>query len=151
MSLIDKKELIGYFGEPIKSVVSYNNDAKAQGKIYNSLAFCFESLDCSKTFSNGMRMMQTIDLRYRTNISEAIYIIEHCIEGTEEQTRLYNELVQIHINNLEYEKANPPIPRVLGKKQKVSREPKERKEKVPKEPKVKVEKPQLKFSFKLSL
>lgn len=66
----------------------------------------FNDLDCTRLY-NGRRICQTIDLTYRSNLGELFYLIDNY--NIPECNDVLSKLIEIHNNNLEYEKINPPI------------------------------------------
>ena len=59
-------------------------------------------MDCT-LYEGTYRQAQTIDFHYTYEVTKALYIIEHFIEGEENQ-----KLLDRHLANIEYEKIHPP-------------------------------------------
>ena len=92
-------------------------------------------LDCTRVTSSGMRLMQTIGYPYMREISITLFIIELNDDSTKKE-ELLNILNKRHLDNLEYEKENPPVwydKKLKGKVNTKIKEPK-----TPKEPKITV-------------
>ena len=68
--------------------------------------YTFRQIDCTRVTKEGMRLMQTIGVDYRSNITELLYAIENY---GNDKSELYEKLINIHNKNIEYEKINPPI------------------------------------------
>ena len=66
----------------------------------------FNDLDCTRLY-NGRRICQTIDITYRHNLGELFYLIDNY--DIPEVNDVIKKLLEIHNNNIEYEKINPPI------------------------------------------
>lgn len=64
-------------------------------------------LDCTQTFKDGIRVIQTIEYKYVSEISQMYYLIKNYFKDCEDE-RLA-ELLEAHNKNIEYEKINPPI------------------------------------------
>lgn len=65
-------------------------------------------LDCSRII-NGMRMMQTIGYPYKREISSYLYALGTVSGYIEHEWDWIDKLENRHINNILYEKENPPI------------------------------------------
>lgn len=94
-------------------------------------------LDCTRTFPNGMRVIQTIDYVYKHNITVCNALID-MLDG-EVHDRYVEILKDIHAKNLEYEKSITPVvyDSKRKSKSKTKKEPKEPKEPKEKKPSVK--------------
>lgn len=77
------------------------NDIRNKG-IDEALEYKFKLLDCTRTFPNGTRLIQTIDHTYKSIISEFNYVFENYDESI--KNNWINKLIQRHLDNLEYEK-----------------------------------------------
>ena len=70
-------------------------------------------LDCSRTYNDGTRAMQTIGYPYRYEINAYLYVIDNCIDYVKHpnlnKQDLYDRLLALHVLNLAYEKDNPPV------------------------------------------
>ena len=82
-------------------------------------------LDCSRTFPNGMRIIQTIDYIYKHYISVCKYLIDILDEPL--KSEYMQQLEDIHAKNLDYEESVKPV--VYTKTKKASKKPKVAKEK----------------------
>ena len=83
-----------------------NNNIVEKG-IENYLSLLLVYLDCSRIINN-MRMMQTIGYTYKRYISTYIYILNNILDKTK-YSEYVNNLISLHLKNLDYEKENPPI------------------------------------------
>lgn len=66
-------------------------------------------LDCTRTYNDGSRVMQTIGYPYQRQISIYLYALSGLAEDTNYEQEWLNKLLERHKANLEYEKDNPPI------------------------------------------
>ena len=66
------------------------------------------SADCTVTNKDGVRLRQTIDYTYKSIISKVLYCISK-LEDNDTRNDYYNQLVEIHKNNLLHEAINPPV------------------------------------------
>ena len=83
-----------------------NNNIVEKG-IENYLSLLLVYLDCSRIINN-MRMMQTIGYTYKRYISTYIYILNNILDKNK-YSEYVNNLISLHLKNLDYEKENPPI------------------------------------------
>ena len=83
-----------------------NNNVVEKG-IENYLSLLLVYLDCSRIINN-MRMMQTIGYTYKRYISTYIYILNNILDKNK-YSEYVNNLISLHLKNLDYEKENPPI------------------------------------------
>ena len=83
-----------------------NNNIVEKG-IENYLSLLLVYLDCSRIINN-MRMMQTIGYTYKRYISTYIYILNNLLDKNK-YSEYVNNLISLHLKNLDYEKENPPI------------------------------------------
>lgn len=83
-----------------------NNNIVEKG-IENYLSLLLVYLDCSRIINN-MRMMQTIGYTYKRYISTYIYILNNILDKNK-YSEYINNLISLHLKNLDYEKENPPI------------------------------------------
>ena len=83
-----------------------NNNIVEKG-IENYLSLLLVYLDCSRIINN-MRMMQTIGYPYKRYISTYIYILNNILDKNK-YSEYVNNLISLHLKNLDYEKENPPI------------------------------------------
>ena len=83
-----------------------NNNIVEKG-IENYLSLLLVYLDCSRIINN-MRIMQTIGYTYKRYISTYIYILNNILDKTK-YSEYVNNLISLHLKNLDYEKENPPI------------------------------------------
>lgn len=83
-----------------------NNNIVEKG-IENYLSLLLVYLDCSRIINN-MRIMQTIGYTYKRYISTYIYILNNILDKTK-YSEYINNLISLHLKNLDYEKENPPI------------------------------------------
>lgn len=104
-----KKALLilkGYYEEASDFTKDFiNNEIAYIGKDAY-FEYAFRQIDCTRITKDGMRLMQTIGVDYRSNITELLYAIE--VYG-DNKPELYEKLIDIHNKNIEYEKINPPI------------------------------------------
>lgn len=61
-------------------------------------------LNCSFVSKNGNRIIQTNDKRYNYELTCVVYMIEKY--GGDDKDYYYNELINRHFNNLEFERIN---------------------------------------------
>ena len=67
-------------------------------------------LDCTRTYNDGSRVMQTIGYPYQRQISIYLYALEKLnIRSDLSKQEYTNKLLERHKANIEYEKNNPPI------------------------------------------
>lgn len=89
-----------------RCVLSELKHEDASSVLYRHL----EYIDCTKTISNGMRIIQTINRNYNFELHRLFCLLDTIKEENED---LYNEvsnrILEIHNNNLEFEKVVPPI------------------------------------------
>ena len=83
-----------------------NNEVVEKG-IENYLSLLLVYLDCSRIINN-MRIMQTIGYTYKRYISTYIYILNNILDKNKYSEHV-NNLISLHLKNLDYEKENPPI------------------------------------------
>ena len=83
-----------------------NNEVVEKG-VENYLSLLLVYLDCSRIINN-MRMMQTIGYTYKRYISTYIYILNNILDKNK-YSEYVNNLISLHLKNLDYEKENPPI------------------------------------------
>lgn len=83
-----------------------NNNIVEKG-IENYLSLLLVYLDCSRIINN-MRIMQTIGYTYKRYISTYIYILNNILDKNK-YSEYVNNLISLHLKNLDYEKENPPI------------------------------------------
>lgn len=83
-----------------------NNNIVEKG-IENYLSLLLVYLDCSRIINN-MRIMQTIGYTYKRYISTYIYILNNILDKNK-YSEYINNLISLHLKNLDYEKENPPI------------------------------------------
>lgn len=72
----------------------------------------FKHMDCSTTYDDGTRPMQSIGYPYARIKAEFDYLIKKLMADytdTDKVTGLCNIYNEIHNNNIKYEKDNPPI------------------------------------------
>ena len=77
------------------------NDIREKG-IDDALEYKYKLLDCTRTFPNGLRIIQTIDYTYKSIISEFNYVFENYDKSVKDAW--LEKVVQRHLDNLEYEK-----------------------------------------------
>lgn len=78
-----------------------------QGLEFN-ITNALNSIDCTRTFTNGVRLIQTIDFKYSVFVAECLYLINK-VEDEEERNKLLQRVDEIHENNLKFEEATPPV------------------------------------------
>ena len=83
-----------------------NNNVVEKG-IENYLSLLLVYLDCSRIINN-MRMIETIGYPYKRYISTYIYILNNLLDKNK-YSEYINNLISLHLKNLDYEKENPPI------------------------------------------
>ena len=67
-------------------------------------------MDCTRTISNGMRIIQTINEPYKWELARCVYIVNWVKDYNKELwEKCYDEIVKQHEDNLEFEKTTPPI------------------------------------------
>lgn len=67
-------------------------------------------LDCTKYMKDSnLRLRQTIDHIYKHDISIIFYVISNYITDDDVAQDIINSLIDRHINNLEFERLNPPV------------------------------------------
>ena len=67
-------------------------------------------LDCTKYMKDSnLRLRQTIDHIYKHDISIIFYVISNYITDDDVAQDIINTLIDRHINNLEFERLNPPV------------------------------------------
>lgn len=90
------------------------------------------TLDCTIQWPNGIRVMQTINYSYHSQLSKTIYGIDNYCPA-EEKDNAFNKLIERHKLNLEYEQKVGTITYekvTFNKKTKTTKkQPKEKKEK----------------------
>lgn len=64
-------------------------------------------LDCTKVWTNGLRVIQTIDFTYKRYLSEYLYVLNLIDEDLKPDYTA--KLLDRHNANIEHEKANKPI------------------------------------------
>ena len=89
-----------------KNIRMLNNEIVEKG-VENYISILLVYLDCSRIINN-MRMMQTIGYTYKRYISTYIYILNNIIDKNK-YSEYVNNLISLHLKNLDYEKENPPI------------------------------------------
>lgn len=83
---------------------------KDKGSEIAALNNLLHYLDCSRIYKDGSRPTQTIDYGYRRDIAGFIYINNKlCEKYPELDVDYYAKLVKLHEDNLNFEKANPPV------------------------------------------
>lgn len=128
--------------DDFKSLIDRRVNEKGVEKYFDELLVY---LDCS-VIMHGMRMMQTIGLPYKKDISTYMYILLNKVEFGSDTMETYSaKLVELHKANLAFEKENPPI--IYKDKKKSST--RTRKSKEPKEEKPKISKAEAKLKAKL--
>lgn len=64
-------------------------------------------LDCTRTWANGLRPMQTVDFTYRRELSKYLYVLNLIDEESKDDYIV--KLLDRHNANIEYEKDIKPI------------------------------------------
>ena len=101
-----RKELTSSIEEFVQSSIAHTND------INDLLHTWMSHLNCARLLDNKS-INQTTSYRYRVLMCEILYIIDNYID---DKVELFNEVINIHNNNLEYEKEHPPIDYNVDKK-----------------------------------
>lgn len=123
---------------------SIRNNIKLMG-IENNIKWYLNHIDCTRIYENGDRPNQTINYQYRHAISSLMYILDKALNNPKPLiTKTYydetlNKIKEIHLNNLEFEKTNPPI--VYSKKRKTVKKTVKSSSNKTTEPKDKIKKP----------
>ena len=141
------EELKKYIIQLSQSHIDFLVHEIAETSIDTVINYCLKRIDCTRVHNN-MRLMQTIGAPYMYEISYLKILIENYVDEDKRQT-LFDKVLEIHHNNLEYEKENPPIVYDTKKKSK-SRTTKVIKEKVVTEKVPKVSKSEMKFIAKVA-
>lgn len=95
----------------------------------DSIETALRNIDCTRTFPNGMRLVQTIDYKYSVFLAEAFYLIDK-VEDAEKKQELIDKVHKIHEDNLKFEEEVPPVIYTKGIKGKSKPKQKEDKPKV---------------------
>lgn len=98
-----------YIGNPSKFYTTLATHDIDKNGFNHFFKFELECLDCSIVWDNGMRPHQTINFGYRNDMGITVNMIEKYIEDDVEKQEYYQQLIDLHNKNLEYEKINPPI------------------------------------------
>ena len=101
------KDLEDYSIELDKFDIKMLNNEVVEKGVENYLSLLLVYLDCSRIINN-MRMMQTIGYPYKRYISMYIYILNNILDKNK-YAEYVNNLISLHLKNLDYEKENPPI------------------------------------------
>lgn len=116
--MIDNK-YIGTLDAQDKRWYDYILHTKHKGNETGALEELLKSLDCTRIYDCG-RPMQTINYGYRTDIAGYYYILEKLEYNKDLQNIYLNKLYNRHVENLNFEKDNPPV-RYTSTKQRTSR------------------------------
>lgn len=106
--MIDLSSLNKYTETPDNFTISViQNEINTLG-LTEFLEYEFKSLDCKRVTNDGMRITQTIGYPYIKLVSEIIYIIDYIVPEEDKDT-YRSRLLNVHNENIEYEKVNPPV------------------------------------------
>ena len=104
---MDVKETLNKYLIPIDNFhrVQVDNRVNEHGRDY-AISRHFEWLDCTRKFPDGSRVLQTNSHTYSCELAQTLYLIDTYFEDCKAQ--MYDNVLNIHDANLQYEKLNPP-------------------------------------------
>ena len=121
-----------YRKEFTSSIASFIDSEINREGVIPFLNACIPHADCTRTFDNGKRVIQTPHYRYKRLLCELLYAIDNYLDDTDKIDYI-NKLIEVHNKNLEFEKINPPISYDVNKRENSSSKTKATAKKEPKE------------------
>ena len=106
--MIDLSPIQKYIDEPDSFMTSFVPHEIQSVGLDSFLEYNFRSLDCTRVYKDGLRLMQTIGYNYRYVITETVFTIKNYVEE-DKQDEYFERLLKRHSDNLKYEQTNPPI------------------------------------------
>lgn len=125
---MELKNLKDYIIDISETHIRMTKQRVAYFNVYDVLEKQLVSLTCSRIWK-GLRLMQTTCEKYRRELSIYLYIIDN-YELTDKEKQYYiNKLLDLHENNLAFERENPPIDYDDGFKKSANKHPRRKQQK----------------------